>query len=100
KLAHGVIHGGDLDRGLPQPWIRPDDRGTYRHDRPTLARPNRSIDNESRGGHTRTTRMLTRYSDARLPTPHGEFRVVVYRTGAGGGAGASVVGAEHEEHVA
>ena len=44
--------------------------------------------------------MLTRYSDARLPTPHGEFRVVVYRTGSPGGAGASAVGLEHEEHVA
>src|SRR5690349_9146070 len=44
--------------------------------------------------------MLTRYSDARLPTPHGEFRVVVYRTGKPGGAGASAVGLDHEEHVA
>jgi GTP cyclohydrolase II len=44
--------------------------------------------------------MLTRYSDARLPTPFGEFRVVVYRTGGAGGAGASAVGIEHEEHVA
>jgi GTP cyclohydrolase II len=44
--------------------------------------------------------MLTRYSDARLPTPHGEFRVVVYRTGSPGGAGASAVGLDHEEHVA
>jgi GTP cyclohydrolase II len=44
--------------------------------------------------------MLTRYSDARLPTPHGEFRVVVYRTGEAGGAGASAVGTAHEEHVA
>jgi GTP cyclohydrolase II len=44
--------------------------------------------------------MLTRYSDARLPTPHGEFRVVVYRTGDPGGAGASAVGLDHEEHVA
>jgi GTP cyclohydrolase II len=44
--------------------------------------------------------MLTRYSDARLPTPHGEFRVVVYRTGNPGGAGASAVGLDHEEHVA
>ena len=44
--------------------------------------------------------MLTRYSDARLPTPHGEFRVVVYRTGEAGGAGASAVGLDHEEHVA
>ncbi|NVB84050.1 MAG: GTP cyclohydrolase II [Kofleriaceae bacterium] len=44
--------------------------------------------------------MLTRYSDARLPTPHGEFRVVVYRTGNAGGLGASAVGLAHEEHVA
>jgi len=44
--------------------------------------------------------MLTRYSDARLPTPHGEFRVVVYRTGREGGAGASAVGLGPEEHVA
>ena len=44
--------------------------------------------------------MLTRYSDARLPTAHGEFRVVVYRTGAAPGAGASAVGVEHEEHIA
>ena len=44
--------------------------------------------------------MLTRYSDARLPTPHGEFRVVVYRTGQPGGEGASAVGLAHEEHVA
>lgn len=44
--------------------------------------------------------MLTRYSDARLPTQHGEFRVVVYRTGQPGGLDASAVGTEHEEHVA
>src|SRR6185312_8741785 len=44
--------------------------------------------------------MLTRYSDARLPTPHGEFRVVVYRTGEPGGVGASAVGLAQEEHVA
>jgi GTP cyclohydrolase II len=44
--------------------------------------------------------MLTRYSDARLPTPHGEFRVVVYRTGQPGGAGASALGLADEEHVA
>jgi GTP cyclohydrolase II len=44
--------------------------------------------------------MLTRYSEARLPTPFGEFRLVVYRTGAAGGAGASALGVEHEEHVA
>jgi GTP cyclohydrolase II len=35
-----------------------------------------------------------------LPTPYGEFRVVVYRTGQTGGAGASAVGLAHEEHVA
>src|SRR4051795_9925547 len=44
--------------------------------------------------------MLARYSEARLPTPHGEFRVVVYRTGRSGGAGASAVGIVDEEHVA
>jgi GTP cyclohydrolase II len=44
--------------------------------------------------------MLTRYSDARLPTPHGEFRVVVYRVGRPGGAGATAVGLADEEHVA
>src|SRR5512143_3224638 len=44
--------------------------------------------------------MLTRYSDARLPTPHGEFRVVVYRTGQPAEAGATAVGLGHEEHVA
>jgi len=44
--------------------------------------------------------MLARYSDARLPTPHGEFRIVVYRTGKPGGAGATAVGVADEEHVA
>jgi GTP cyclohydrolase II len=44
--------------------------------------------------------MVERYSEARLPTSHGEFRVVVYRTGATGGLGASAVGTAHEEHVA
>ena len=44
--------------------------------------------------------MLTRYSDARLPTPFGEFRVVVYRTGQPGGPGATAVGLADEEHVA
>jgi GTP cyclohydrolase II len=44
--------------------------------------------------------MLTRYSEARLPTPFGEFQVVVYRTGTAGGAGSSAVGIENEEHVA
>jgi GTP cyclohydrolase II len=44
--------------------------------------------------------MLERYSEARLPTPHGEFRVVVYRTGRSGGSGASAVGLDHEEHIA
>ncbi len=44
--------------------------------------------------------MLERYSEARLPTPYGEFRVVIYRTGQMGGAGASAVGLGPEEHVA
>src|SRR5579859_1708513 len=44
--------------------------------------------------------MLTRYSEARLPTPNGEFRVVVYRTGNPAGSGASAVGLGPEEHVA
>jgi GTP cyclohydrolase II len=42
---------------------------------------------------------LHRYSDARLPTPHGEFRIVVYRTGEPAGRGATF-GAAEEEHVA
>jgi GTP cyclohydrolase II len=44
--------------------------------------------------------MITRYSEARLPTPHGEFRVVVYRTGLPAGADGTAVGLAHEEHVA
>ncbi len=44
--------------------------------------------------------MIHRYSEARLPTPHGEFRCVVYRTGQPGGPGASAVGLAAEEHVA
>jgi GTP cyclohydrolase II len=44
--------------------------------------------------------MILRYSEARLPTPNGEFRVVVYRTGEPAGAGGSVVGVGAEEHVA
>jgi GTP cyclohydrolase II len=44
--------------------------------------------------------MLERYSEARLPTPYGEFRVVVYRTGRPGGLGATAVGLVDEEHVA
>jgi GTP cyclohydrolase II len=44
--------------------------------------------------------MLLRYSEARLPTPYGEFHVVVYRTGQTTGDGASAVGLGHEEHVA
>jgi GTP cyclohydrolase II len=46
---------------------------------------------------------LSRYSEARLPTAHGEFRLVVYRTGELAGLGASTVGASgapFEEHVA
>ena len=53
-----------------------------------------------RGAIHALTCMLTRYSEARLPTLHGEFRVVVYRTGEVGGAGASAVGQGPEEHVA
>jgi GTP cyclohydrolase II len=44
--------------------------------------------------------MLQRYSEARLPTPYGEFRVVIYRTGQMGGPGGSAVGLGPEEHVA
>src|SRR4051812_27020443 len=44
--------------------------------------------------------MITRYSEARLPTEHGEFRIVVYRTGSTGGAGATALGIADEEHVA
>jgi GTP cyclohydrolase II len=44
--------------------------------------------------------MITRFSDARLPTPYGEFRVVVYRTGDAAGLGATAVGTTLEEHVA
>ncbi|HEY0255189.1 MAG TPA: GTP cyclohydrolase II, partial [Kofleriaceae bacterium] len=44
--------------------------------------------------------MITRYSEARLPTPNGEFKVVVYRTGRPGGLGATAVGLVDEEHVA
>ena len=44
--------------------------------------------------------MITRYSEARLPTPYGEFRVVVYRTGREGGMGATALGLAEEEHVA
>jgi GTP cyclohydrolase II len=44
--------------------------------------------------------MITRFSEARLPTPFGEFRIVVYRTGESGGQGATAVGTALEEHVA
>jgi GTP cyclohydrolase II len=44
--------------------------------------------------------MILRYSEARLPTPHGEFRVVVYRTGEPAGPGGTAVGAGAEEHIA
>ena len=44
--------------------------------------------------------MVSRYSEARLPTLHGEFRVVVYRTGDAPGPGASAVGLGAEEHIA
>jgi len=41
-----------------------------------------------------------RYSEAKLPTDYGEFRVVVFRTGEVAGPGASAVGLGPEEHVA
>ncbi|HET7503639.1 MAG TPA: GTP cyclohydrolase II [Kofleriaceae bacterium] len=44
--------------------------------------------------------MILRYSEARLPNPHGDFRMVVYRTGEPAGAGATAVGIGSEEHVA
>src|SRR5689334_16042075 len=44
--------------------------------------------------------MVLRYSEARLPTSHGEFRVMVYRTGQVAGPGATAVGTVAEEHVA
>jgi GTP cyclohydrolase II len=43
---------------------------------------------------------LSRYSEARLPTPHGEFRILVYRTGETAGLGATALGGNAEEHVA
>lgn len=43
---------------------------------------------------------VVRYAQSRLPTPHGEFRVVVYRTGQPVGAGGTAVGGADEEHVA
>jgi len=44
--------------------------------------------------------MITRYSEARLPTPHGEFRIVVYRPGGETGPGGTALGLGKEEHVA
>nr|HEX4317428.1 GTP cyclohydrolase II [Kofleriaceae bacterium] len=47
--------------------------------------------------------MLARYSEARLPTQHGEFRLVVYRQPWPTGVpdpGATALGLAHEEHVA
>ncbi|MCW5805282.1 MAG: GTP cyclohydrolase II [Deltaproteobacteria bacterium] len=44
--------------------------------------------------------MITRYSEARLPTSHGEFRIVVYRTGTPPGPGGAALGVVEEEHVA
>ena len=43
---------------------------------------------------------LTRYSEARLPTAHGEFRIFVYRTGRPAGLGSTAVNGADEEHVA
>src|SRR5262249_53231163 len=50
--------------------------------------------------HTRRGFMITRFSEAKLPTPHGEFRVVVYRTGEAAGLGGTALGTGPEEHVA
>ncbi|MBA3459059.1 MAG: GTP cyclohydrolase II [Deltaproteobacteria bacterium] len=47
-----------------------------------------------------TNPVITRFSEARLPTPDGEFRVVVYRTGGEAAAGGTAVGVGKEEHVA
>jgi len=44
--------------------------------------------------------MILRYSEARLPTPHGDFRIVIYRTGEVAGPGSTAVGMGNEEHVA
>jgi GTP cyclohydrolase II len=44
--------------------------------------------------------MILRYSEARLPTPHGDFRVVIYRTGEVAGPGGTAIGMGSEEHVA
>ena len=43
---------------------------------------------------------ISRFSEARLPTPHGEFRIVVYRTGTAAGPGGLALGSGPEEHVA
>jgi GTP cyclohydrolase II len=44
--------------------------------------------------------MIQRYAEATLPTQHGEFRVVIYRTGRPGGDPTTAVGVAFEEHVA
>jgi GTP cyclohydrolase II len=44
--------------------------------------------------------MILRYSEAQLPTSHGDFRVLVYRTGEPAGPGATAVGMGSEEHIA
>jgi len=44
--------------------------------------------------------MILRYSEAQLPTPYGDFRVIVYRTGEAAGPGATAVGMAVEEHIA
>lgn len=59
-----------------------------------------AIDKGLRRGHTRPNCMITRYSEARLPTPHGEFRLVVYRTGKPAELGATALGTIDEEHIA
>lgn len=44
--------------------------------------------------------LLDRYASSRLPTPHGDFELVVFRTGRSVGPDGTMVGATAEEHVA
>ena len=43
---------------------------------------------------------MKRFSEARLPTPNGEFLVIVYRSGQLAGPGGTALGIGPEEHVA
>jgi GTP cyclohydrolase II len=47
-----------------------------------------------------TVMAVIRFAEAALPTAHGEFRLVVYRTGNPGDLGTTALGTAHEEHVA